>query len=219
MPQATQKTAALSELEMLLKERWPEACVSHGVNGRKRVVRMPIFARLVPDGIPAGQLLEISGGASSGKTSLLFKFLSGLGARTTVAYFDFAESFNPSAAASCGNDIDSFLVVRPPTIPLAIRSAELLFEYGLANCLVFDLVGQTQEVPRILLHRLRQQAIRAGVLVIFLTEDTARLLPASMVSLRLAVRKVSTSRIAVTTTRSRISPEGITTEFRLNELQ
>lgn len=219
MPQATQKKAVLSELEKLLKEKWPEACTPHGVNGRQQVVHSPLLALLTPEGIPTGQLLEICGGASSGKTSLLFKFLSYLGSNTTVAYFDFAESFNPSAAASCGNDIGSFLVVHPPTIPLAIRSAELLLEHGLANCLVFDLVGQTQEVPRILLHRLRQQAIRAGVLVIFLTEDTARLIPASMVSLRLAVRKVSTSRIAVTTARSRISPEGITTEFVLNELQ
>ncbi len=218
MQQATEKKAVLSELEKLLKARWPDACAPHGVNGRHQVVRSPLLAELIPDGIPAGQLLEICGGASSGKTSLLFKFLSELGAHIAIAYFDFAESFNPSAAASCGNDIGSFLLVRPRTIPLALRSAELLLEHGLAHCLVFDLVGQTQEVPRILLHRLRQQAIRAGVLVIFLTEDTARLIPASMVSLRLAVQKVSTSRIAVSTARSRISPEGITTEFVLNEL-
>jgi hypothetical protein len=209
---------SLADLKGLIEERWPKSCRLTSVAEHRELLTPSLLTSLVPQGIPAGQLLNICGGASSGKTSFLFKLLSDLGQSTRIAYFDFSGSFHPVAAASSGNDLDRFLIVHPETIPAALRAAEIMLDHDFANCLTFDLVNQQGELSRILLHRLRHQANRAKVLVIFLTDHNSNLIPASLVSLRLSVRKVTAGKISVSVTRSRISPEGITEEFYLHEL-
>lgn len=209
---------SLADLKGLIEEKWPEACRLTSVAERGELFTPSLLARLAPQGIPVGQLLEIRGGASSGKTSFFFKLLSELGRSTGIAYFDFSGSFHPAAAVSSGNSLDRFLIVRPETIPTALRAAEIMLDHNLANCFAFDLVNQKGELSRILLHRLRHQASRGKGLVIFLTNHNSNLIPSSLVSLRLSVRKVTVGKISVTVVRSRISPEGITEEFYLHEL-
>jgi hypothetical protein len=106
-----------------------------------------------------------------------------------------------------------------PTRPftVALRSAELIFRYQLACCVVFDLIGEHGQLPLTLLHRLRMQTVRAKALVIFLTEPQSNLVPASTTSLKLQVKRNESGSLHVAVARSRISREGIEMEVNLHE--
>ena len=69
--------------------------------------------RLLSGGLPQGQISEIVGPMSSGKTGLLLKILSettGRGER--VAYVDPFHSFDPALASQSGLVLSRFLWVR-----------------------------------------------------------------------------------------------------------
>jgi hypothetical protein len=106
-------------LKNAITKKWPEAIRSLG---RRSGLYFPTglaeLDNLFPSGrgIPYGQLIEITGGPSSGKTSLLFRLLASAGRpRRTVAYVDFDGAFFPEAAASAGVDLKRLLVIRPET--------------------------------------------------------------------------------------------------------
>jgi hypothetical protein len=219
MPNAVpENRQIIAELKSVIKGKWPGAIPGRNRDIANRPINAPTFANLIPDGIPRGQLLEICGDASSGKTSFLFKFLSELGTTSRVVYFDFPGCFLPAAAACSGNDISRFLVVHPETLPNAVRAAEFLLDRELADFLVFDLIGETEKLPQILLHRLRRQTVRRGTLTVFLTDSEFSLIPPSMVSIRLKTKRIDSSRIEVMVERSRICAEGIVKEVDFDEL-
>jgi hypothetical protein len=68
----------------------------------------------------------------------------------------------------------------------------------------------------ILLHRLRQQVVKAGGLVMFLTEGNSHVISPSTVALRLVVQRVNRTRVAVMVERSRVCAQGVTVEVDLN---
>lgn len=207
-----------SELKTLITQKWPESFYAgsdwsslHFTTGH------PELDRLFPaTGIPYGQLIELTGDTSSGKTSILFMMLSGIIRTGNVAYVDFCGSFFPSAALVSGLDVDRILVVRPDSISAGLRAAELVLRHRLACCVVLDLVGERTHLPHTLIHRLRLHTVRAKAIVIFLTENNSDLIPASMTSLKLEISRTNTAGIAVKVARSRISQEGISTEVLLS---
>jgi len=171
-------------------------------------------------GIPYGQLIEITGGVSSGKTSLLLKLLAHLTRTGVAAYIDFSSTFFPSAAAVSGVDLTRLLVVKPDSRPTdrvktGLRTAELLLRNQTVNVIVFDLVGEKQVLPIVLLHRLRLKTVRARALTIFLTENNSEIIPSSMASLRLEVLRSGSDRLKVHLTKSRICREGTQAEVLL----
>lgn len=202
-----EKTAALREL---LRQKWPEAGYVDQFDPRTcfRVQLEQLHAVFPDRGIPYGQLVEITGGVSSGKTGLLLRTLAALTPAARVVYADGTGTFFPPAAVAAGIDPEQILLLRCEHIDEAIRGVELLLETHLINCAVLDLVGVRETLPRILLHRLRQQIVRAKALAFFLTDETAHLLPASLISLQLTVHKVNRQTLEVIATRSRINNEG-----------
>ena len=208
----------LAELKQLIRRKWPDAA---GLASEKLNLTfstgLPALDGLFPDrGIPSGQLIEITGGPSSGKTSLLFTLLAALTRNGRAVYIDLSRSFFPAAAAACGVDLRRFLAVTPNSTATALRVGELLLKHNVASWIVFDLVGRREMLPMIMLHRLRLKATRSRGLVFFLTEHNSATIPPSMVALRLEIERRTGTSLAVTVTRSRISAEGATVEVPLH---
>jgi RecA/RadA recombinase len=80
------------------------------------------------EALPRGRLSEITGGRSSGATSLLLALLARATARgDLVALVDAEDALEPGAAAAAGADLRSLLWVRGDGRPeTALRAAELL---------------------------------------------------------------------------------------------
>ena len=106
-----------SQVKDRLIRKWPEAirCLT-----RRSELCFPTglaaLDRLFPSGrgFPYGQLVEITGGPSSGKTSLLLSILAaGSRNRRRIAYVDFGGAFCPDAALAAGLDIKRLLIIRP----------------------------------------------------------------------------------------------------------
>ena len=195
------------KLRKLIEEKWPGAfCFGTDGSGGVFSTGIETFDSIFPrKGISYGQIVEITGGVSSGKTSFLFRMLGSLTKRDHVVYLDFSRSFFPSAAESSGMDISQVLVERSSEPGRGLRVAELILKHKLARCIVFDLVGTNRALPYTMMHRLRQETLRASAIIFFLTEGHSRIIPAAMVSLRLEVRRIDRLRFEVVVTKSRIS--------------
>ncbi|UCD64262.1 MAG: hypothetical protein JSW34_02155 [Candidatus Zixiibacteriota bacterium] len=207
----------IAELKEMLNKKWPEAAFK--TTGEKQAVfstDIKAIDSLFPHGgIPFGQLVEITGPISSGKTSLLYKMLVRITCEGTAVYFDLSNTFFPSAAAYFGVDLDRLVVVRTGDVLEGMRATEIVLQYQQAACAVLDLTGEKKLLPMGLLHRLRMQTVKSKGLVIFLTEDNSHIIPSSIVSLRLAVSRLSLRSIGAEVTKSRVSKEGLKAEVML----
>jgi len=105
---------------------------------------------LLSGGIPRGQMTEIIGPASSGKTSLLLSILSQATTRgEVVAYIDSFASLDPVFARKAGIDLQRLLWVRGGTSFLpekTLKAADILAGAGGFGVVVLDLETQGREV-------------------------------------------------------------------------
>ncbi|MBU0985207.1 MAG: DNA recombination/repair protein RecA, partial [candidate division Zixibacteria bacterium] len=112
---ATHRRQPLSRLKETITRKWPEALCS--LTERRELVFTTGIAELDAlfhlGGIPYGQLIEITGGVSSGKTALLFDLLAHWSGRYTITYVDFPDSFFPDAACQAGLDLNHLLLIKP----------------------------------------------------------------------------------------------------------
>jgi recombination protein RecA len=207
--------SSYDELRELVKKKWPESLqTASTVSDRTFSTGIDAFDSLFPgNGIPHGQLVEITGSLSSGKTSFLFTILATLTRTRMVAYLDFSNSFFPSAAESSGIDLGKILIVKSNDIREGLRAAELILRHEIAGCIVFDLVRSRGILPLAMMHRLRQKTLKAGSIIIFLTENNSEIIPTSMIALRIEIERIENSRFAATVTKSRISKEGFRVEI------
>lgn len=205
----------INELKKTIKMRWPGIPLT--ANDRCNLAYSTgidsLDSLFSANGIPCGQLVQISGGMSSGKTSFLFRVLARLTNEHFVAYIDFSGSFFPSAAIESGVDISRVLVIEPSDIREGLRAAELILRRKIACCIVFDLVEVKASLPQILMHRLRRRVIEAGSILIFLTDHRSALIPASMISLGLLIRRNGHCRFEVEVGTSKIGNLGRKVEF------
>lgn len=132
---------------------------------------------LLGGGLPRGQVSEVHGPASSGRTSVVVSAVAHA-TRTgaLAAWVDPADRFDPSGAAEAGIVLGRLLWLRggePATAGLgrAVSAASTLLGSGLFDLVVLDLVGQTAEARRlpgatwIRLQRLIEQQPSALVLL------------------------------------------------------
>jgi hypothetical protein len=198
------------ELQKLIKEKWPQTSFAGRDSSRKPFsTGIDAFDSVFPEGgIQYGQLIEITGGVSSGKTSFLFRILAALTKGNQIAYLDLSGSFFPSAAKSSGIDISRILVLRSDDLRRSLRAAELILRYKLACCIVFDLIGINGTLPFTAIHRLRRETLRTGAFIFFLTEGNSRVIPVSMISLRLKVLRIDRSRLEISVAQSKILKRG-----------
>ncbi len=102
------------QISHALRQKWPEAVRSlTDVSDRFFATGQTELDAFFTSGrgIPYGQLIEITGGVSSGKTSLLFGLLAANS--RTAAYVDFGNSFFPDAANAAGLDLSRLLIIKP----------------------------------------------------------------------------------------------------------
>jgi recombination protein RecA len=90
-------------------------------------------------GLPRGQMCEIAGPATSGKTTLALKILAQVQARGgQVGYVDQALYFDPDYAYRCGVDLSRLVVGKTHDLGEALAMTEALVRNGSLSALVFD---------------------------------------------------------------------------------
>ena len=92
-------------------------------------------------GMPRGALSELSGPASSGRTSLMFSMLAHATTHEeTCALVDTNDAFAPTAAAAAGIDFDRLLWVRcAGNLEHAFKATDLLLHAGGFGLVILDL--------------------------------------------------------------------------------
>ena len=104
---------------------------------------------LVGGGFPKGRLSEISGPASSGRTSLALGLLATVtGGGELAAVVDGADAFDPRSAESVGVDLDRVLWARAPTWREALRCCERLLETEGIPLVLLDLGSEQPAASR-----------------------------------------------------------------------
>src|SRR5262249_19785648 len=139
--------ATKSVLEDLLRARrlQPEGPPLRGEDRRRRPLPTGIgtIDALTGGGFPRGQLSEVHGPPSSGRTGLAFALL----ARTTrvgalAALVDPADRFDPASAAAASVDLARLLWLRGPSaLPSAVSAVATLAAPGLFDVVLLDLAG------------------------------------------------------------------------------
>ncbi|MDA2926766.1 DNA recombination/repair protein RecA [Acidobacteria bacterium AH-259-G07] len=107
---------------------------------------------LLSGGIPRGQMTEIVGSLSSGKTSLLLSILAQATTRgELVAYIDSFASLDPAFARKAGVDLQRLLWIRSETSLLpekALQAADILARAGGFGVVALDLETQARKANR-----------------------------------------------------------------------
>ena len=114
---------ARASLEALLRERKLDRTFTsaHPLPGAGADPGLPfrmaeLDARLL-GGLPRGQVSEVVGAASSGRTTLAWRWMAAATqAGVAVALIDTLDRFDPASAAACGLDLDRLLWVRGQAI-------------------------------------------------------------------------------------------------------
>jgi GTPase SAR1 family protein len=146
--------------------------------------------KLLQGGLPQGHLIEIVGAKSSGKTTLLFRMLSGLNEKERqIAYVDFSQTFYPPSARKSGVDLGRVVILRPESIQAGLRAAEILFRNESICVAAFDLVGTSDQISRALILRLRKSIKYAKGIGILLREPGSTKIPNNQLALSLKVER------------------------------
>jgi hypothetical protein len=91
-------------------------------------------------GFPRGHLSEIVGRTSSGRTSLLHALLAtATRAGEVAALIDLPDALDPNSLAAAGARLERVLWVRPPSLSLALKCAELVLGAGGFAVVALDL--------------------------------------------------------------------------------
>jgi hypothetical protein len=123
------RSTALARLESLLQARKLDVTLP----GRWAPDGSPVFStgnaaldRVLGGGWRGGELSELAGGPSSGRTSLLIGTLAAAARKGPVALVDTVDRFDPPSAARAGLVLDRLLWVRGPVLTVeTFRGASL----------------------------------------------------------------------------------------------
>ena len=215
MPAAS---ALRRQIEHALEGRFPSA-----LSPAPRTVRevastgIPEADRLLEGGLPVGAISEITGPASSGRTSLALAFLAQRTAEDRVcAWVDTNDAFDPESAAANGVNLRQLLwvrcqdctptAIRPSKFPQrnkpwtkldqALRATDLLLQAAGFAAIVLDLGDTAPEhgnrIPLATWFRFRQAADRTRCSLIVLGQ-TAYAQSSAAVALECAPLQAQTS--------------------------
>ncbi|MDR3377761.1 MAG: hypothetical protein P4M10_03680, partial [Verrucomicrobiae bacterium] len=152
------------QIESSLERRFPAALSPLPRTYRETApTRIPAIDRLLDGGLPIGAISEITGPASSGRTSLALAFLAACTHEDRVcAWVDLSDAFDSESAAANGVALRQLLWVRlngtKPTTQIksprpntpnpiyfnldqALRATDLLLQAGGFASIVLDLGG------------------------------------------------------------------------------
>lgn len=102
---------------------------------------LPALKKLLGKGLSRGAMAELSGGRSSGRTSIAMHVLKQATGRGEIcAVIDLYDSFHPESAAAAGVQLDRLVWARcRGNVEHAIRAADLLLHAGGFGVVVLDL--------------------------------------------------------------------------------
>lgn len=147
-----------SALEELLKAHRLQADAPP-LRGERRLSPLPTgigaLDGLIGGGFPRGQVSEVYGRASSGRTAVVVGAVAqALRRGALAAWVDPADRFDPASAAEAGVDLSRLLWLRGRTAQLgpAVSAAGTLLGSGLFELVVLDLAGVPPEGPGRLPH-------------------------------------------------------------------
>jgi recombination protein RecA len=144
--------AARAELESLLRARKLDRTfsvtqpllVTHPTD-RLVTTGVPTLDAALRGGVPRGQISELVGAASSGRTAVLHRLLAqATGQGELAAVVDVCDAFDPAAAAAQGVRLDHLLWVRgeaESAVSRAIKALNLVVSAGGFGLVVFDAGG------------------------------------------------------------------------------
>jgi hypothetical protein len=144
--------ALKAALEDLLRARQLQADAPplRGEDLRQSGVRTGIAAidQLLGGGFPRGEVSEVHGPSSSGRTALVFSLVGrSTAAGSLCAWVDAADRLDPASAAAAGVDLQRLLWLRGAQsgrgVAESISAAATLLGAGLFEVVVLDLVGMT----------------------------------------------------------------------------
>jgi hypothetical protein len=152
--------------------------------------------QLLGGGLPRGQLVEVSGGGSSGKSTRAFAACLQALAQGGAAFWVEAapHRFWPICALEARLPLERFFLLRVPDGAAALRGAQLLLS-SKGACMVTVVALPKGFVPKTSqLVQLQRLSERSGAVVLFLTEQPKKA-PSlgAMVALRLHVRRLPPS--------------------------
>lgn len=118
---ADSPSSSRAAVESLLRERKLDRTLTSARPLDAAVPGVPFHLQALDSylhgGLPAGQLSEVVGPASSGRTTLVWQWLAAATQRgDTVALVDTFDRFDPASAVACGLDLDRLLWVRGQAI-------------------------------------------------------------------------------------------------------
>ena len=113
MASSAQSAALKREIEAKLASRIP-AALSPQAQQAPRLIASGVseIDGLLGGGFPIGGITELTGPASSGRTSIAFSLLAQATADSACAYVDTDDSADPESAAAAGVSLDNLLWVR-----------------------------------------------------------------------------------------------------------
>jgi hypothetical protein len=198
METAGNHEAIVKKLRRQISKRWPESLPKNFDNLSTIPTNIPDFDSILPKGgLPAGELIQISGARSSGKTYFLFKILSGLkNLEGLILYFDLTGEISPQVIKLSGLDSTKFIHIRSENVTASLRAAEVLFVNREIKFVVFDLVGIKDNIPKALLLRLKRVIKKSKGIAFFLTNEDYQSSQSSLIRLKLKVTRISFSGIS-----------------------
>ena len=127
---------------------------------------------LLEGGFPTGQLAEITGPLSSGRTSVALSLLAQTtgGSAELAAWVDLADAFDPLSARTLGADLDRILWIRAHQLSEALRSLEKLIDTDGIPLVFFDSSGAKGTIPDSVWTRLSRVSRATETTLILLSE-------------------------------------------------
>jgi len=129
--------------------------------------------RVLAGGVPLGEISELAGPSSSGKTALALTVAAErTRAGQLVAYVDGRGQLYPPAAAALGVSLERLLIVRPPsgTARDLFRAADILLRSRSFALVVIDMPTDRKRIALSASQRLRTAASRSKTAVVLLCE-------------------------------------------------
>lgn len=231
METARNHKSLVRKLRSQISKRWPESLPENFDNLTTIPTNIADFDSILPKGgLPAGELIQISGARSSGKTYFLFKILAGLkNLEGLILYFDLTGEISPQVIKLSGLDLTKFIHIGSEKVTASLRAAEVLFVNREIKLVVFDLVGFKDKIPKALILRLKRTVKKSKGILFFLTDENYQGLTSSITALRLKVIRIPfenvldqrpcdlSEKLSVTIVKNRFGKEGKSVELVFDE--
>jgi hypothetical protein len=139
-------SALKSALEDLLREKRLQAAAPPLRGEDRRLSPLPTGVAevdaLLGGGFPRGQVSEVHGPASSGRTGLVLSLVARSTQRGALAaWLDPGDRLDPESAAASGADLSRLLWLRGRALPESLSALGTLLGSGLFEVVVLDLAG------------------------------------------------------------------------------